>query len=85
MDYFELIGIVGATLILVAFVMEQLHKWKDTDLKYDVFNAIGGTLMVVYAYLLGSYPFLILNMVWAAVSIRDVINDLRKPYGNQSK
>lgn len=77
MNYSEIIGIAGATLLLIAFVMEQLHKWKDTDFVYDIFNAVGGVFMVLYAYLLGSYPFLVLNLIWALVSIRDVIRDMQ--------
>lgn len=74
----QVIGFVGMSLILIAFIMNQIKKWKDDDIIYDVFNAIGATLMVVYAFLIASYPFLILNSVWALVSIRDVIIDLKK-------
>lgn len=72
------IGIAGATLVLIAFILEQTHRWKNTDLKYDITNAVGSILLVVYALLLRSYPFLILNAVWALVSLKDVISDLKK-------
>lgn len=78
MDKTTLIGVAGAALVLLAFVMNQLHKWKDDDLVYDLVNLIGGTLLVTYAYLLESYPFLALNGVWALVSLRDVIMGLKR-------
>ena len=78
MDSTTLIGASGACLILVAFILEQTHKWKDTDFKYDVVNLLGSSLLIIYAFLLKSYPFFILNGVWALVSLRDVIMDLRK-------
>ena len=78
MNIAEIIGASGATLILIAFILEQTHRWKDTDLKYDVVNLLGSVLLIVYAVLLRSYPFLVLNGVWAIVSLRDVIVDLRR-------
>ncbi len=72
------IGASGAALILIAFILEQTHRWKDTDLKYDVLNLIGSALLIVYAVLLRSYPFLVLNGVWAIVSLRDVLGDMKR-------
>lgn len=73
-----LLGIVGAGLVLLAFVLNQLHKWRDDELRYDFVNFLGGTLLVIYAILLKAYPFAVLNGVWALVSLRDMVNDLHK-------
>ncbi len=78
MDLLTLLGTTGACLILLAFILEQTHHLKDTDIKYDILNLVGSVLLVIYAYLLRSFPFLILNSVWALVSLRDVVGDLRK-------
>ena len=73
-----IIGILGMVLILLAFFMNQTHRWKDTDLIYDTTNLAGGILLMVYAIMLKSWPFLILNAVWSLVSARDIYLDLRK-------
>lgn len=73
-----IIGVAGATIILAAFIMNQLRYWKNSDIKYDVANFAGGILLVVYAVLLNSPPFAVLNLVWAAVSLRDIVNGLKK-------
>ena len=73
-----IIGIVGAGIILLCFILNQFHVWKDTDIKYDLLNFVGSTLLVVYGILIAGYPFVALNGVWAVVSLRDVIIDLRK-------
>ena len=72
------IGSTGAGLILLAFVLGQLHKWKDTYFIYDFVNLVGSVLLIWYAILLSSWPFLVLNGVWALVSLRDVVTDLRR-------
>lgn len=81
MDTTLIIGTSGAALILIAFVMGQIHRWKDTDLIYDAVNFIGSALLVAYAVLLVSYPFMILNIIWAAVSLRDIFSDLSASAG----
>ena len=71
--YIEILGSVGAFIILLAFVMLQFQKWHEDDLIYDGSNAIGGIMLFIYAVLLGSYPFMIINAVWTIVSVKDVI------------
>ena len=78
MDTFTLIGAVGALLLLVAFTLNQLHRWKNDYLIYDLTNFIGGLFLVAYAVLIKSYPFLVLNLVWTVVSLRDTVIDLKR-------
>ena len=73
-----IIGSLGALIVLIAFVLNQLKIWKDDYLIYDLFNFIGGALLVIYALILSSYPFIVLNFVWAALSLRDIFIDLRR-------
>jgi len=74
----EIIGFTGMALILFAFIMNQFHKWKDDSLGYDLVNVIGATLLIAYALLINSLPFLILNGVWMLVSLRDVLWDVKQ-------
>jgi len=76
MDKTTLIGASGATIILIAFILNQIGKWKNEYFIYDLFNLIGSVLLVTYAVILASYPFMVLNFVWGAVSIRDIFVDI---------
>ncbi len=71
------IGLSGMSLMLLAFIMNQFHKWHDDDLIYDVVNALGSALLLMYAYLLDSMPFMVLNAVWFFVSFRDIFLDVK--------
>ena len=57
-DAFEVIGISGSGLLLLAFIMNQLHFWADEYILYDLSNFLGSILLVIYAYSLSSWPFL---------------------------
>lgn len=72
------IGATGAAIILIFFILNELHKISNDSLWYDVGNFLGSFLLLVYAYLLGSIPFLILNTVWAAFSLKEIISDLKR-------
>ena len=78
MDVYFIIGISGMVLILFAFFMNQTNRWKNKDLSYDAVNLLGSLLLLIYALPPLSYPFIVLNGVWALVSLRDVITDLRR-------
>jgi lipid-A-disaccharide synthase-like uncharacterized protein len=77
MDTVTLIGTSGATIILIAFFLNQLELWKSNDLIYDTTNFIGGAILVYFAWKTNSLPFLILNGVWTLVSLRDIFLDTK--------
>lgn len=72
------IGSFGAGLILFAFVLGQLHVWKDTYFVYDFLNLLGAVFLIFYAWTGTSWPFFVLNSVWAAVSLKDCFTDLAR-------
>jgi len=78
MDTTTLIGVVGAGIILILFLLNQFNKLKNNNFWYDFGNFVGSALLCVYAYLLGSIPFLILNFIWAVFSLRDVLRYFSK-------
>ncbi len=41
-----IIGVVGAVLVLGAFIAGQMHKLKDTDRLYDGLNVIGSGMLL---------------------------------------
>jgi len=73
-----IIGIIGAGLVLLAFIMNQTKKWKNDDLIYDVVNFLGAFVLIIYGLMIKGYPFVGLNTIWALVSLRDIFIDLKK-------
>lgn len=75
MSMITILGIIGALIILIAFILNETNRWKNNGWQYDATNFVGSILLIIYAILLHSIPFFILNAVWAAVSFRDLILD----------
>ncbi|MDP3880743.1 MAG: hypothetical protein Q8Q32_00985 [bacterium] len=73
MSYVDYIGIVGATIILIFFLLDQTHKVNVDSKLYDFFNFLGGGLLTLYGILIQAWPFVALNAVWPLFSLRDLL------------
>lgn len=71
-----IIGIAGMFLVLVGFLMVQTHRWTPDDMGFDLANLIGSGGLMYYAYTGSAWPFFILNGVFVAYSLKEVIVDL---------
>ena len=71
------IGIIGAAIILVAFFLNQTSVWKSESVTYEFTNFIGAVFLTWYSWLLHSWPFLALNIIWGGVALYEMIRHLR--------
>ena len=78
MDPTTLMGTIGALIVINAFIQNQIGKWKAENFYYDLSNFVGSTILFVYALFIRSYPFIVLNLVWASISLKDVVNDIKR-------
>jgi hypothetical protein len=60
--------LVGAVLILSAFVLAQIGRLTTAALSYLLLNFVGSGVLAVVAAIDGDTGFLLLEGVWAAVS-----------------
>jgi hypothetical protein len=73
-----MIGIVGMSFILVAFILDEfIKKFNQNTIQYNVLNIIGAGLLTYYAFSLNSIPFMILNVVWLVVAAFKLTRILR--------
>lgn len=68
-----IIGSLGATITLIAFVLNQTNRISNDNFYYDLANFASGVLLFIYAFILGSVPFMIINAVWGLVSLKDLV------------
>ncbi|HEX6987088.1 MAG TPA: hypothetical protein VF170_17045 [Planctomycetaceae bacterium] len=73
----QAVQILGALLILAAFVLSQWRVIDSESLRYLVPNLVGSAALAVDAYVGSQWGFLLLEGVWALVSAAGVVGRLR--------
>lgn len=73
------IGTAGAAFLLAAFALEKFGILKNDSFPYDVLNLVGAGLLTWYAFLLNSWPFIILEGIWALVAFSYFIRRVEYP------
>lgn len=69
----QVTSLVGAALILVAYVALQRRNWSSTGAAYLWFNLAGALLLAAVAIADRRAGFIILEGVWAAVSLVSIV------------
>ena len=65
----QLVSIAGAFLILVPFAASQMNRLAIRSVPYQLLNLIGATALTTVAVIGRQYGFILLEGVWALVSL----------------
>ena len=69
----QIVQIVGALLVLAAFVAAQLRLLHQESLSYLLLNTVGAGILAVLAFQERQWGFLLLEGAWTLVSLWGVI------------
>ena len=78
MSTIDWIGFIGVFQILLAYILNVIGKIKNTDLPFILLNLIGASLACFASILMAYIPFIILEGVWAIVSLISLLKYKRK-------
>jgi hypothetical protein len=67
--FFQVISMVGAAMILGAYVAYQRGKLGREDRLYNLLNFAGSGLLTWVAVVQGNYGFIVLEGAWALLSL----------------
>lgn len=73
----QAIQLLGSLLILVPFVLTQLRRLTTVALGYLLPNLVGSVILAVDAGLGNQWGFLLLESVWAVVSLGGLLRVVR--------
>ena len=68
----EILGLAGTLCILIGYLGLQLQYFTHDNIYYDVINLLGAIILTFYAYLSGTWAFVVLNVIWSFVAIKDI-------------
>lgn len=75
----QVISGAGAAMILGAYVALQFGRLSPTDFSYGMLNLFGSALLAGVAFSEGLWAFVVLNSVWALVSLRSLFDRTPRP------
>jgi membrane associated rhomboid family serine protease len=67
--FLQIIGLLGAILILMPFAASQLGRVRTQSVAYQVPNLVGSTMLTTVAVIEVQYGFILLEGVWAIMSL----------------
>lgn len=82
MNLNDWIGITGVFLILLAYFLSSTQRLNTKSLAYILLNLTGASLAGLASYLINYFPFVILEGVWALVSLFSLYKYFRNPILN---
>ena len=77
MNFSEIMGSLGVAILLLAFVLNMLKIIKTESLSYLLLNFTGAAIACFASWLIPYFPFVILEGVWAAVSLVSLVKFIR--------
>lgn len=86
MELNDIIGSIGVTMMLAAYILNLTDRVDDDDLTYILLNFFGGILACIASCIIKYVPFVILEGVWTLVSGWGIIDYIkRKKYNKMQK
>ncbi len=66
---FDVLGWVGISLILLAYLLITTNKVERTSRLYQLLNLLGSGTLIYDAYTRDAPAFLVLNLAWAGIAL----------------
>lgn len=71
--FFNILGGIGASLVLLGFYRTSIGRWTNKSLWYELDNIIGASCLIVYALHYQTYVSIVINTVWLLVAFRGLM------------
>ncbi len=75
---FNIIGLIGVGIVVIAYFLQQRGIVKSTELNYLVMNIMGPMAIIISLMRFWNLPSFLLNLSWMLISMYGLIKRSRK-------
>jgi len=69
----DIIASIGVIILLIAFLLNLYKKISANSTPYTFMNFLGAAICGFSSYLIGFYPFVVLESIWAIFALVSLI------------
>jgi VIT1/CCC1 family predicted Fe2+/Mn2+ transporter len=73
----DVVGVIGAIILMIAFLLLQLGRLSSNDISYSILNAVGAGLIVFSLFYNFNLSAFIVELFWIAISLLGLVRVLR--------
>ena len=67
--WYDIIGTIGVTLIIITYVLLQIDRIRSDQLSYSALNAVGALLILISLYYSFNFPAFVVEFFWLLISL----------------
>ncbi len=82
-SYYDVVGGIGASLILLGFYRTSIGRWTNKSFWYELDNMVGAFLLVIYNLNRGAHVSLVLDTIWVIVALRGITSIAERRKGRK--
>lgn len=71
--WMEVAGWAGSALVVLAYAMLSMNKWKSSDVIYQLMNFIGSSLLILFTLYKRAFPPATVNTIWAVIALFSLV------------
>lgn len=73
---YDLIGFVGAAVVVVAYFANQQRWLSSEDWRFPAANLLGASLILVSLWFEWNFPSVVIEIFWALISLWGVVRSI---------
>ena len=74
----DLLGLLGAAVILIAYGLNQLERLASNDWRFPAVNLAGSVMIMISLFYAFNLPSVVIEIFWMAISLFGTVRALRR-------
>jgi hypothetical protein len=69
----DVVGWLGAFLLLAAYALVSARKLEGDSFRYQVLNILGAIFLITNSFYYGAFPSVTVNVVWIGIAVYTIV------------